>query len=64
MLAFQGLLSIGFGVLLFILPGAGALAFLALIAAYAILFGILLIILGFRLRGLHSRSDRDLFATR
>jgi len=46
----SGLLSILFGVALFLMPGPGALAVVWLIAFYAILFGIFLIVLGFRLR--------------
>ena len=51
-LALSGIASIIFGVLLLLNPGAGALAVLWLIGAYAILFGILLVALGFKLRGL------------
>jgi uncharacterized membrane protein HdeD (DUF308 family) len=43
-----------FGVLLFVLPGAGALAVIWLIASYAIIFGALLIALALRLRNWHS----------
>jgi len=50
-LVLGGLASIIFGVLLMAHPGAGALAVLWLIAAYAIIFGVLLVILAFRLRG-------------
>ena len=50
MLAASGVLSIAFGVLLAANPGAGALAVTWLIGLYAILFGALLVALGFRLR--------------
>ena len=46
-----GIGSVAFGVLLYVMPGAGALALLWLIASYAIAFGILMIALGFKLRG-------------
>ena len=45
-----GAASIVFGVILFIHPGAGALAVLGLIAIYAFIFGALMIVLGLRLR--------------
>jgi uncharacterized membrane protein HdeD (DUF308 family) len=50
LLALAGIASLAFGVLLMIYPGAGALAVLAWIAAYAIIFGGLMIGLGFRVR--------------
>ncbi len=52
-LVLGGIASILFGLLLVILPGEGFLALVWLIGGYAIVFGILLISLGLRLRG-HS----------
>jgi uncharacterized membrane protein HdeD (DUF308 family) len=54
-LALGGLLSILFGVLLFVFPGEGAVALAWLIGAYAVVFGVALIALGLRLRGLADR---------
>ena len=50
LLGLSGLLSIVFGLLLIVLPGAGALALIWLIGSYAIIFGVLLIALALRLR--------------
>lgn len=50
LLGLSGIASVVFGGLLVAFPGAGALAVLWIIGAYAILFGILLMILAFRLR--------------
>jgi uncharacterized membrane protein HdeD (DUF308 family) len=51
LLVLSGILSLGLGVLLAIQPQAGAIALVWLIGAYAILTGVLLIVLAFRLRG-------------
>jgi uncharacterized membrane protein HdeD (DUF308 family) len=51
LLALSGIISVLFGVALVINPVGGALAVVWLIGAYAIAFGVLLIALGFRLRG-------------
>jgi len=51
LLGLGGLASVAFGVILALQPNAGALALIWLIGAYAIFFGVLLIALGFRLRG-------------
>lgn len=50
-LGLSGLASIIFGLLMLFFPGAGALAVAWIIGTYALIFGVLLIILGFRLRG-------------
>ena len=51
MLVLAGLCSVAFGVLLMARPGDGALAVLWLIGSYALLFGLLLLALSFRVRG-------------
>jgi uncharacterized membrane protein HdeD (DUF308 family) len=50
-----GVLSIVFGVFLLLRPGVGALAVVWLIGSYAIVFGIVAIMLAFRLRALQER---------
>jgi uncharacterized membrane protein HdeD (DUF308 family) len=52
LLALAGLASVLFGIALLINPNVGALAVVWLIGAYAVLFGVLLLGLGFKLRGL------------
>jgi uncharacterized membrane protein HdeD (DUF308 family) len=54
-LVLSGLLSIVFGVLVMLSPGAGALAMVMLIGAYAVVFGVLLLALSLRLR--NRRED-------
>lgn len=56
-LALSGVASVIFGLLLIFFPGPGALAVVWLIAAYAIVFGVLLLALAIRLRRWQS-SDR------
>ena len=51
-LALAGVLSVAFGAVLAIWPGVGALALVLWIGAYAIVLGIFLIALGFKLRRL------------
>jgi uncharacterized membrane protein HdeD (DUF308 family) len=46
----SGVLSVAFGGLMIVNPGAGALAVLWLIAAFSVVFGALLVILAFKLR--------------
>jgi uncharacterized membrane protein HdeD (DUF308 family) len=50
LLGLSGVLSVLFGLLMFLQPGAGALAVIWIVAAYALVFGVLLIWLGFRLK--------------
>ncbi len=59
MLGLAGLVSIALGVLLFFQPAAGGLAIVWTIAAYALIFGILLVILGFRLRSWRTPNTRQ-----
>ena len=54
-LVLAGLASVAFGVLLIARPGAGALAVLSLIAAYAFVFGLILVMLAFRARSFVSQ---------
>ena len=48
----SGLVSVAFGVLLFLQPGAGALAVAWIIATYAFIFGVLMVLLAFKVRKL------------
>jgi uncharacterized membrane protein HdeD (DUF308 family) len=59
----SGLLSIGFGLVLVIWPGPGMLAVLALIATYAILRGVMLIVAGVRMRKLLHATTSEPRAT-
>lgn len=55
MLMIHGALAALFGIMVLVRPGAGALALIWLIAAFAIVSGVLLIALGFRLKK-HARA--------
>jgi uncharacterized membrane protein HdeD (DUF308 family) len=56
-LAVAGILSIVFGVLLFLFPASGAITIVWIIGAFAIIFGISMVMLGWRLRGIHQRAS-------
>jgi uncharacterized membrane protein HdeD (DUF308 family) len=51
-LIFAGVLSVLFGLLLIVQPGAGVLAVVWLVGLYAIIFGVALLALAWRLRGM------------
>jgi uncharacterized membrane protein HdeD (DUF308 family) len=55
LLALAGVASILFGILLVAWPGAGLLTIVWLAGAYAIVFGVLEIVLSLRLKGLRDR---------
>jgi uncharacterized membrane protein HdeD (DUF308 family) len=56
LLILNGLLSVAFGVVIAIAPGAGVVTLVWLIGMYAIIFGVILVALGFRLRGHGARA--------
>jgi uncharacterized membrane protein HdeD (DUF308 family) len=59
LLGLSGVVSVLFGLYIAAFPAGGALAVVWLIGAYAILWGILLIALGLRLRGLGPRTAME-----
>jgi uncharacterized membrane protein HdeD (DUF308 family) len=58
LLGLSGLLSIAFGVIMFAKPGAGAIALLALIAAFALVSGVMQIVFAFELRRVVGELER------
>jgi uncharacterized membrane protein HdeD (DUF308 family) len=57
-LGLSGLLSITFGVIMFAKPGAGAIALLALIAAFALVSGVTQVVFAFELRRVVGELER------
>src|SRR5262245_47224996 len=55
----SGVVSIIFGILLIAQPGAGGIAIVWLLGAYALLFGILTLLFAFRLRGMRGTIGRQ-----
>ncbi len=62
MLALGGVVSILLGALLFAFPVAGLVVWAWMVGAYALLFGILMLALGFKLRALGSSENLRLTA--
>lgn len=58
LLGLSGVLSIAFGVIMFAKPGAGAIALLALIAAFALVSGVMEIVFAFELRRVVGELER------
>ena len=56
LLALNGVISVIFGLYLWVFPGAGAIALIWLIAAFAIVSGVMLVLFAFRLRSLANRG--------
>jgi uncharacterized membrane protein HdeD (DUF308 family) len=63
LLTLTGFVSILFGIVMFAKPGAGALALLALIAAYALIFGVIELTVAIGGESLLKRSLRSAAAT-
>jgi uncharacterized membrane protein HdeD (DUF308 family) len=63
LLALGGILSILAGIVIIMQPVAGGLAILWIIGSYAILFGVLLIVLGFRLKNWDGSTNRPTMRT-
>jgi uncharacterized membrane protein HdeD (DUF308 family) len=57
LLVLDGILSVAFGILLIAQPIAGALAVLWVIGVYAIAYGVILVVLAFRLRNLEAAGN-------
>jgi uncharacterized membrane protein HdeD (DUF308 family) len=55
MLALAGVVSIAFGIFLLARPGAGVLAVLSILAFFAILVGLLQVMLAFKVKGIASK---------
>lgn len=58
-LGLGGIISVLFGLLLFVSPGTGAVALVWILGGYAIFFGILLLLLGFKLKKLLQSGQTE-----
>jgi uncharacterized membrane protein HdeD (DUF308 family) len=57
-LLLTGIVSVIFGIVLLLFPGAGALAMILWIGAFAVVFGVLRVVFAFRLRGWQKERPR------
>lgn len=57
-LALSGVLSVVLGVLFILMPGVGILSLLWLLGVYVLVIGIVLVVLGFRMRGTMKRLEK------
>src|SRR5215813_4956860 len=57
-LGLAGVLSIAFGILLFVIPGPGSLAIAIWVGAYALIFGVMLEFLAFRLKKFNDLHNK------
>jgi uncharacterized membrane protein HdeD (DUF308 family) len=58
MMILSGIISIFFGVALFVSPGAGALAMVWLIGGYALIAGVMLIVLAFKVHAIPRKLEQ------
>jgi len=58
-LGLGGFISMALGILLFVQPAAGGIAIIWIIAGYALIFGVLLVVLGFRLKNWRVPNSRE-----
>ena len=58
-LGLAGVASILYGVVIYLFPAAGALSVVWLIGSFAIAFGVFLLVLGWRLRGINELAKID-----
>jgi uncharacterized membrane protein HdeD (DUF308 family) len=56
LMGLSGVLSVLFGVVIAVWPGAGLLSLVWLVGIYALIFGVALIVLGLRARGRHQAN--------
>ena len=56
LLILSGVLSVAFGVMMILSPGAGALAVLWIIGAFAVAYGVLLVMFAFKLKKLPAAA--------